>query len=81
MSEFAARLDSFAYNWVYDGVIVGGAISCLVRGLLGREDRSAWLDGAIAAITAAGVVAALAFDPISGAARHSDPAAATTNFA
>jgi two-component system cell cycle response regulator len=35
--------DDFDYNWIYDGVVVGGALSCLARGLLIKEDRLAWL--------------------------------------
>ncbi len=137
--------NGFAYNWVYDGVIMGSALACIARAALIREDRlpwlmigaalafdalgeiyytfafgdsanpptpsladalyllyypfayaglvllargrlerlnpSTWLDGAIAAVTAAAVLAAVAFEPIIGAATKGDPAAVATNLA
>ncbi len=30
-------------EWVYDGVIVAGAVACLLRGALVRRERAAWL--------------------------------------
>ena len=30
--------DSFAYNWVYDGAIMGSALACLARGMLVSDD-------------------------------------------
>lgn len=138
-------LDTFSYDWVYDGVIVGSALSCLARGMLVREERlawlmlggglafdatgeiyytlafgnsgnppipsladlfyllyypgvyaglvllvrarverfspSTWLDGAIAAMAAAAIVVAVAFDPILHSATQGDAAAIATNFA
>jgi two-component system, cell cycle response regulator len=138
-------VDTFAFDWVYDGVIVGSAASCLARAyfvkterlpwlLLGigmlfdaggeiyyslvfgnnpnppvpsfddvlyllyypfsyagvvmllreRVDRfnaGIWLDGAIAALTSAAVIAALMFDPILSSAVHGSTAAIITNLA
>ena len=138
-------LDGFTYNWVYDGLIIGSALSCLTRGALVRKERlawlmlgaglaldatgevyytlafgdsgsppipsladlfyllyyvcayaglvllvrarierfsaSTWLDGGIAAMTAAAIIAAVAFEPIAHAATQGDAAAIATNFA
>jgi len=138
-------LDDFTYNWVYDGLIIGSALSCLTRGALVRKERlawlmlgaglaldatgevyytlafgdsgsppipsladlfyllyyvcayaglvllvrarierfsaSTWLDGGIAAMTAAAIIAAVAFEPIAHAATQGDAAAIATNFA
>jgi two-component system, cell cycle response regulator len=138
-------VNTFAFDWIYDGVIVGSAASCLARAyfvkterlpwlLLGigmlfdaggeiyyslvfgnnpnppvpsfddvlyllyypfsyagvvmllreRVDRfnaGIWLDGAIAALTSAAVIAALMFDPILSSAVHGSTAAIITNLA
>ncbi len=138
-------LDNFAFNWVYDAVIIGGAVSCLVRGIRVKAERvpwlllglglgfdaagevyyslvfgssgnppspsvadalyllyyptayvalvllmrermagfspSTWLDGAIAALTATSVIAALLFDPIVHVATQGDAPAVATNLA
>jgi two-component system cell cycle response regulator len=137
--------DGFADNWLYDGIIVGAAVSCLARALLVRRERLAWLvlgiglvfdaggeiyytlafgdsgnppipsladlfyllyypamylglvllvreraerfsasnwlDGAIAALTSAAVIAAIAFEFIVRSATHGDAAAVATNLA
>jgi len=36
-------LNDFVKDWIYDGIIVGAAISCLVRGWLVPDGRAAWL--------------------------------------
>jgi diguanylate cyclase (GGDEF)-like protein len=36
-------VDKFDYDWIYDGVILGSALSCLARGVRVREERVAWL--------------------------------------
>jgi two-component system cell cycle response regulator len=36
-------LDTLIEQWVYDAVVLGGGISCLVRGSVVREERVAWL--------------------------------------
>ena len=137
-------LDGFANNWIYDGVIMGGAASCLARAWLVRAERlpwlvlgiglmmdasgeiyysvafgasgnppipspadvlyllyypaayvglvllvrermarfsaGTWLDGAIAATTAAAVIAAIAFEPIIRSATQGTTAAVVTNL-
>lgn len=35
--------DSFANNWLYDSLVGGAAIACIVRGLAVKADRAAWL--------------------------------------
>ena len=30
-------------NWVYNGLMLGGALACLARGALLADDRGAWL--------------------------------------
>lgn len=35
--------DSFTYDWLYDAVIIAGAISCLMRAALVRHERLPWL--------------------------------------
>jgi two-component system, cell cycle response regulator len=35
--------DSFARDWLYDGLIVASALFCLVRAALVRDERLAWL--------------------------------------
>jgi two-component system, cell cycle response regulator len=138
-------IDSFTSNWLYDAVIIGGAVSCLTRAALVKRERlpwlvlgiglafnatgevyyslafgdsgnvptpsladlfyllyypaayyalvtlvrervdrfspSKWLDGAIAATTAAAVIAAVAFEPIAQAAASGSAATIATNFA
>jgi two-component system cell cycle response regulator len=138
-------VETFDYNWIYDGLILGSAVACLARAARVREERAAWLmigaglafdafgeiyytfafgdtaspptpsladvfyllyypgiyaglvllararierlspstwlDGAIAAITAAAVAAAVAWDPILHAATKGDAAAVATNLA
>ena len=37
------RLDSFTDDWLYDAVVAGAALSCLVRAWLVRVERLAWL--------------------------------------
>ena len=36
-------LERFFNQWLYDAVIVAGAVACLLRGVLVTRDRSAWL--------------------------------------
>ena len=36
-------LNDIFNEWLYDGVIVAGALACLLRGILVRGDRAAWL--------------------------------------
>lgn len=36
-------IDNFTDNWLYDGLILGSALSCLARGIAVREQRVAWL--------------------------------------
>src|ERR1035441_6038433 len=36
-------LDTFVEQWVYDGVVLGCGISLVLRGLLIKADRLAWL--------------------------------------
>jgi two-component system cell cycle response regulator len=36
-------LDTFVEQWVYDAVVLGCGISCLVRGSVLRQERAAWL--------------------------------------
>ena len=36
-------LTGFFSEWLYDAVIVGGALACLLRGILVKRDRAAWL--------------------------------------
>ncbi len=138
-------LDDFAFNWVYDSVIIGGAVACIVRGVTVEAERlpwliiglglgfdaagevyyslafgnadnpptpsiadalyllyypaayaglvllmrdrttgfspSAWLDGAIAALSSAAVIAALVFDAIVHAATQGDAVAVATHLA
>jgi two-component system, cell cycle response regulator len=137
--------DGFAYDWLYDAVIISGAVSCLTRAAVVRHERlpwlifgiglafnatgevyfslafgdsgnvpipsladlfyllyypaayialvmlvrlrvdrfgaAQWLDGAIAAIASASLIAALAFDPIAHDASSGSTAAIATNFA
>ena len=137
--------DSFTYDWLYDAVIISGAVSCLTRAAVVRHERlpwlifgiglafnaagevyfslafgdsgnvpipsladlfyllyypaayialvmlvrrrvdrfgaAQWLDGAIAAIASASLIAALAFDPIAHDASSGSTAAIATNFA
>ncbi len=137
--------DSFADNWLYDGIVVGAAVSCLARAWLVPKERlpwlvlgvglvfdatgeiyytlafgdsgnppipsladlfyllyypavylglvllvrermerfsaSNWLDGVVAALTSAAVIAAIAFEPIVRNATHGDAAAIATNLA
>ena len=35
--------DSFTYDWLYDAVIISGAVSCLARATLVRQERLPWL--------------------------------------
>ena len=35
--------DSFAYDWLYDAIIISGAVSCLARAALTRHERLPWL--------------------------------------
>jgi two-component system, cell cycle response regulator len=37
------RVDSFTYDWLYDAVIISGAVSCLTRAALVRQERLPWL--------------------------------------
>ena len=36
-------LNDIFNEWLYDGVIVAAALACLLRGILVRDDRAAWL--------------------------------------
>ncbi len=63
------------YPFVYAGLIL------LARARIGRLSASTWLDGTIAATTAASVVAAVAFEPIVSSAVHGSAAAVATNLA
>ncbi|MBV8220835.1 MAG: diguanylate cyclase [Solirubrobacterales bacterium] len=36
-------LNDFTYDWLYDSIVAGAAISCLVRAYLIREERLPWL--------------------------------------
>ena len=36
-------IDYFTYNWLYDAVVVGAAIACLVRCALVDRERLPWL--------------------------------------
>src|SRR5687768_17589649 len=36
-------LNDIFNEWLYDVVIVAAALACLLRGILVREDRAAWL--------------------------------------
>ena len=36
-------LDKFTYDWLYDAVVMGAAVSCLARAFLIRDERLAWL--------------------------------------
>src|ERR1035437_7303742 len=36
-------LDSFTYDWLYNGVVLGAAVSCLARSWLIRRERLPWL--------------------------------------
>jgi two-component system cell cycle response regulator len=40
---FGEGLDSFFNDWVYNGLVVAAALSCLVRAARVREDRFPWL--------------------------------------
>jgi len=42
-------LNDIFNEWLYDGVIVAGALACLLRGILVRGDRAAWLMIAVGA--------------------------------
>jgi diguanylate cyclase (GGDEF)-like protein len=37
------RLDTFFNDWLYQGVMSGAALACLLRGVLIRRERAAWL--------------------------------------
>ena len=67
------------YLLCYPGAYAGLAL--LVRARVARFTASAWLDGAIAAATAAAVISAVAFETILDAAPHSSPAALATTMA
>ena len=36
-------LDNFAFNWLYDAVVLGAAVSCIIRGIRVEEERLPWL--------------------------------------
>jgi hypothetical protein len=36
-------VDRFTYDWLYDAVIISGAVSCLARAALVRRERLPWL--------------------------------------
>src|ERR1700761_67877 len=38
-----SRADSFTYDWLYDAVIICGAVSCLTRAAVVRQERLPWL--------------------------------------
>ncbi len=61
--------------------VVYGAIVLLMRPRMERFSASTWIDGAIAATTAAAVAAALAFDPILGSLIQGGVADAALNLA
>ncbi len=61
--------------------VVYGAIVLLVRERMERFSTSTWLDGAIAATTAAAVTAAIAFDPILGSSVEGGVANTAVNLA
>jgi two-component system cell cycle response regulator len=61
--------------------VVYGAIVLLVRQRMERFSASTWIDGAIAATTAAAVTAALAFDPILGSSIQGSVANTAANLA
>jgi two-component system, cell cycle response regulator len=63
------------YVCAYAGLVL------LVRARIERFSASTWLDGGIAAMTAAAIIAAVAFEPIAHAATQGDAAAIATNFA
>ena len=67
------------YLLYYIGAYAG--LVLLVRARTERFSASTWLDGAIAAMTSAALIAALAFEPIAHAATEGDAAAIATNFA
>ncbi len=138
-------LNSLFYDWLYDAIVLGAAVSCLARAWLIREERLpwlllgiglgfdaageiyyslafgdtgnppipsladafyllyypavsagllllvkhrigefrtyAWMDGAIAGIASAAVIAALAFESIFNGARHGSTASIVTTLA
>ena len=67
------------YLLYYPAAYVG--LGLLVRGRWRHFSASTWLDGGIAATTAAALIAALAFAPIVAAATDGGPAAVLTNLA
>jgi diguanylate cyclase (GGDEF)-like protein len=44
-------LDQVFNEWVYDGVLIAAAIACLLRGILIRRERAAWLMIAIGVLS------------------------------
>jgi diguanylate cyclase (GGDEF)-like protein len=73
--SFADLLYLLYYPAAYVGLVL------LVRERMHRLRPSSWLDGGIAALTSAAVIAAIAFEPIVHSATQGDAAAVATNLA
>jgi diguanylate cyclase (GGDEF)-like protein len=56
-------LDDFTNNWLYDSLVLGAALACIVRAALVQTDRAAWLliGAALSCNAAAEIYYSLAF--------------------
>jgi diguanylate cyclase (GGDEF)-like protein len=72
-------LDDLFYLLFYPAVYA--AFVLLIRERIGSFSASTWLDGGIAALTSAAVIAAIAFEPILHSATHGNAASLATTLA